>query len=309
MTAENEIVKEIETKYKDRLFRMIFGKDDERSKKWRLELYNALSGKKHTNPDDIKLTTIENAIYITMKNDLSFLVDSQMTLCEQQSTYNPNMPLRGLFYFSQLYQIHLTQIEKDLYGSNLIKIPAPRYFVFYNGPKTHHKDDVSKLRLSNAFENFDEHGDFEWTATVININADHNNSLQKNCKPLYDYISYVDRIKQNLAKDMKKQDAINEAVDWACAQNLLEGFFREHKAMIAAVSLTEFDQELYDKCRREEGRKEGLEEGAQQKAIEAANNLLKMNILTVEQIAQAQGLTVEKVCELKTQLEAQTVNK
>ena len=91
MTTENEIVKQSELKYKDKLFRMIFGKEDERSKKWRLELYNALSGKNHTTPDDIELTTIENVLYITMKNDLSFLVDSQMNLVEQQSTYNPNM--------------------------------------------------------------------------------------------------------------------------------------------------------------------------------------------------------------------------
>ena len=80
MNTENVITKEIETKYKDKLFRIIFGKDDEKSKQWRLELYNALSGKKHTNPDDIELTTIENVLYITMKNDLSFLVDSQMSL-------------------------------------------------------------------------------------------------------------------------------------------------------------------------------------------------------------------------------------
>ena len=306
MNATNEIVKEIETKYKDRLFRMIFGKDDEKSKRWRLELYNALSGKNHTNPDDIELTTIENVLYITMKNDLSFLVDSQMSLYEQQSTYNPNMPLRGFFYFSQLYQIYLAKIPKDLFGTTLVKIPAPRYIVFYNGPESRQKEDVCKLRLSDAFENFEEQGDFEWTATVININADRNKSLQKNCKPLYDYISYVDRIKHNLdKKKMEKQDAINEAVDWACAHNLLEGFFREYKAMVAAVSLTEFDQELYDKCRREEGRAEGLAEGAQHKAIEAAINLLNMKLGTVEQIAQAQGLTVEKVQELKAQLEAE----
>ena len=301
MNAENEILKEIETKYKDKLFRMIFGKEDERSRRWRLELYNALSGKNHTNPDDIKLTTIENVLYITMKNDLSFLVDSQMSLCEQQSTYNPNMPLRGLFYFSQLYQLHITKIEKDLYGTTLIKIPAPRYFVFYNGPKTHHKDDVTKLRLSDAFENFEEHGDFEWTATVININADYNKTLQKNCKPLYHYISYVDRIKQNLARDMEKQDAINEAVDWACAQDLLDGFFRENKAMIAAVSLTEFDQELYDKCRREEGFNEGKETGAKQKAIEDATNAIKLG-LSDEQIIAITGLSLEKLSELKTKI-------
>ena len=103
---------------------------------------------------------------------------------------------------------------------------------------------------------------------------------------------------------MEKRDAINEAVDWACSQNLLDGFFRENKAMIAAVSLTEFDQELYDKCRREEGRKEGLEkglvEGAQQKAIEAATNALKLG-LSDEQIIAITGLSSEKLTELKKQ--------
>lgn len=94
---------------------------------------------------------------------------------------------------------------------------------------------------------------------------------------------------------MKKQDAINEAVDWACAQNLLDGFFRENKAMISAVSLTEFDQELYDKCRHEEG--------AQEKALETANNLLKMKLGSPDQIAKATGLPLEKVLELESQIE------
>ncbi len=89
--------------YKDRLFKAIFGRDTEESKRWRLELYNALNGTDYSDPNELKLTTIENFIYITMKNDVSFLLDSQMNLYEQQSTFNPNMPLRGLLYFSQLY--------------------------------------------------------------------------------------------------------------------------------------------------------------------------------------------------------------
>ena len=64
------------------------------------------------------------------------------------------------------------------------------------------------------------------------------------------------------------------------------------------MSITEFDQDLYDKCRRQEG----FEEGAQQKAEEAAINLIKMNILSPEQIAQAQGLPLEKVLELQKRI-------
>ena len=37
--------------YRDRLFKAIFGRDNEQSKKWRLELYNALNNTSYTDPD------------------------------------------------------------------------------------------------------------------------------------------------------------------------------------------------------------------------------------------------------------------
>ena len=84
-------IKGFQHEYRDRLFKAIFGRDTPQSKKWRLELYNALNNSNYTDPDALELNTIENVIYLTMRNDISFLVDSQMTLYEQQSTYNPNM--------------------------------------------------------------------------------------------------------------------------------------------------------------------------------------------------------------------------
>ncbi|MBP5157839.1 MAG: hypothetical protein ILP18_08225, partial [Treponema sp.] len=121
--------------YKDRLFKAVFGRDTEQSKRWRLDLYNALNGTGYTDPDALSLTTIENVIYITMKNDISFLIGSQMNLYEQQSTYNPNMPLRGLMYFAQLYQMDLSARGEDLLGSRQVKIPVPSFIVFYNGDR------------------------------------------------------------------------------------------------------------------------------------------------------------------------------
>ena len=114
--------------YRDRLFKAIFGRDTEQSKRWRLDLYNALNGTHYSDPDTLEVNTIENVIYMTMKNDISFLVDSQMTLYEQQSTYNPNMPLRGFFYFSQLYQMYIEKNDKNILVTKLIKIPPPELF-------------------------------------------------------------------------------------------------------------------------------------------------------------------------------------
>ena len=102
-TTKNTKTVKAQTKVYDHLFIAIFGKDTERSKRWRLELYNALNNTNYTDPNELELNTLENVIYIKMHNDVSFLIDSQMTLYEHQRTTNPNMPLRGFFYFAQLY--------------------------------------------------------------------------------------------------------------------------------------------------------------------------------------------------------------
>ena len=291
---------EINDQIRDRLFKAIFGRENEQSKQWRLELYNALRGTNYNNPDDLIINTIDNVIYLTMRNDISFLVDSQMTLFEQQSTYNPNMPLRGLMYFAQLYQMHLSKIGKPLFRSSIVKIPNPQFIVFYNGQKK--TEDVEYLKLSDAFEREDKSGNFEWTAKMININPDHNSALQKKCKPLYNYVQYISRITTNKLNGMNINDAVNDAVDWAIKENLLDGFFKTQKEEVLAMSLTEFNaQEVYNDWLeegREVGYEEGKEEGANNKAIESAKNLLKENI-SPEIIAKCIGIPIEQVLELQ----------
>ena len=55
------------------------------------------------------------------------------TLEFHQSSWNPNMPLRGLIYINMVYQGYIAQHHLDLYSSTLLKLPTPRYIVFYNG--------------------------------------------------------------------------------------------------------------------------------------------------------------------------------
>ena len=164
---ENQLIKNQNREYRDRLFKAIFGRDTDESREWRLSLYNALNGTNYKDASLLKLNTIENVIYITMKNDVSFLIDFEINLFEQQSSYNPNMPLRGLIYFSQLYQTYLAENDKSLLSTLPVKIPTPRFVVFYNGDRE--IDDTEELKLSDSFMNYSTDGKFEWTATVINI--------------------------------------------------------------------------------------------------------------------------------------------
>ena len=129
--------------YKDTVFRMLFS-----DKKNLLSLYNAVNGRSYTNPEELEIVTLDNAIYMGMKNDLAFIVDMNLYLYEHQSTYNPNIPLRDLFYISSEYQKLVD--KKSLYVSSIVKIPEPQFIVFYNG--TRKADDKQELRLSQMYE-------------------------------------------------------------------------------------------------------------------------------------------------------------
>ncbi|MEE3410256.1 MAG: hypothetical protein VZQ47_06910 [Treponema sp.] len=290
----NTIEEKSQPKYRDRLFIAIFGKDTERSKRWRLDLYNVLNGTSYTDPDALELNTIENVIFIKMYNDVSFLVDGQMTLYEQQSETNSNMPLRGFFYFAQLYQKHLAKKNLTLHQSTLIKIPNPRFIVFYNGDTK--RKERYKLRLSDAFEIKDASGDFEWTADVININQGANETLVKKCKSLYDYVRLVGRISDNKKKEMEIGQAVREAVDWAIKQNFLEGFVKEQKQEIIAMCLTEFDEENAIRGWKQDG----IEMGRQEKAVEDALTLVRKYNASPESAASDMGAPLDKVLEALT---------
>jgi len=236
-------------KYKDRLFCLLFG--DETNKQNIISLYNALNGTDYSEEEDVEVTTIHDVIYINMKNDVSFIVDSHMSLFEQQSSLNPNMPLRGLMYFGNLYDSYIENRGLNIYGSKLVKIPTPQYYVLYNG-----KDEapaVSELKLSEAFVKESPDGRFEWTATFINLNKGKNDALLEQCKPLGEYMFLVNCIRENEAKGMPIEDAIDTAVQHCIDCNVLKEFLAAHRAEVVSVCLTEFNEEVFVNSIRAEG--------------------------------------------------------
>ena len=117
-------------KHKDRLFRFIFNQKSEL-----LSLYNAVNDSDYTDENDLTIYTIENFIYMGMKNDLSFLIDCHLNIYEHQSTYNPNMPLRGFLYMASALKKYIAAKNLDIYASSSVTIPVPQFYVFYNGTR------------------------------------------------------------------------------------------------------------------------------------------------------------------------------
>lgn len=237
----------VQRNYKDTLFRMVF-----KEKKNLLSLYNALNKTAYTNVDDLEITTLDNAIYMNYKNDISFVFDFELMLYEHQSTYNPNMPLRDLLYVSRLLQNRIR--DEDLYSKKLVKIPAPKFVVFYNG--TDLKPEQQTLRLSDAYEKQQEQPALELTVIVYNINLGHNQTLLETCQLLKQYAQYVEQVRK-FAKKLPLSEAIKQAVDHCIRYGILSEFLSANRAEAIVMSIFEYDEAKHLKNVREEGREEG----------------------------------------------------
>ena len=239
----------VQRNYKDTVFRMLFGEKENL-----LSLYNALNSTAYTDITDLEITTLENAVYMNYKNDISFVFDFELLLYEHQSTLNPNMPLRDLLYVTKVIQNRIK--GENLYSKSLVKIPAPRFIVFYNGTDLQPEQQI--LHLSDAFEKEQEHPSLELTVVVYNINWGHNSELLDACRLLKEYAQYVAQVR-TYAKEMDFPKAVERAVNYCIRNGILSDFLSKNRAEVIAVSIFEYDEEKHMKSEREEGLKTGLD--------------------------------------------------
>ncbi len=308
LTATKEEFKKsakVNREHKDRLFKFIFGNNEH--KEWTLSLYNAVNGSDYTDSDEIEFNTIENVVYMSMKNDLSFLVGNSISLYEQQSKYNPNMPIRFLIYSGMVYAKHISNSDDFyLFSSVQQKAPAPKCVCFYNGRDN--KEDKIVLKLSDVFENPEE-SDIEVTVTMLNINYGHNKKMLNACQPLKEYSMLVDNIRK-YEKEYTLEEAVDNAIDDLPENAVIKPFLLSNKAEVKRMCITEYDEEKTlaferregEKTGRIEGEKIGRIEGEKIGRIEGAENERNEIIIrmlskgkSVEEIADLIGCSVEDV--------------
>ena len=249
--------------YKSTIFIMLF---EDRNNL--LELYNAMSGKHYTDPELLEINTLDNAIYMSIRNDISFLIDGRLSLYEHQSTYSPNLPLRFLFYISHLYS-RMTK-DRNLYGSKTVRIPAPEFVIFYNGRAEMPERHI--LKLSDMYNTKDRkrRAKLELEAVMLNISGEYNQKLKAACKTLREYAIYTDKIRK-YADEMDLDDAVEHAIRECITEGVLKDFLEKHRAEAKEMSIFEYDQEKHMQQEREDAWKGGLLQGKASAVI----NLLK----------------------------------
>ena len=268
-TQVSEKIPTANRQYKDTVFRMLFSEKENL-----LSLYNAVTGSHYQNAEALKIVTLENAIYMGMKNDLAFMLETNIYLYEHQSTINPNIPLRDLIYIGIEYQQFVN--DKSLYLSKLQKIPAPKFMVFYNG--TDAVDDRVELHLSEAYEHLAGEPDLELKVLMLNVNEGHNKDLMEQCQTLKEYAIYVARVRK-YASALNLNDAVERAITECIKEGILVDFLRKNRSEVKMVSILEYDKEWEEKKLRkaeyeagkEDGRNEGIEIGKNE-GIEIGKN-------------------------------------
>ena len=277
----------IRRQYKDRLFQKVF-----EDKKDLLELYNAVNGTNYTNSEELEINTLDDVIYLSMKNDLSFIISSTMNLYEHQSTYNPNIPIRGLIYFARLYESYIKTNGYDIYGHKRVLLPTPQFIVFYNGKEN--QPDELVLNLSDAFETkLLSEPVLECKARMLNINYGHNEKLLNACKRLHDYAYFIKEVNAGLDKGMEFDEAVAKAMDSCIEKNVLADILQKCKNEVFDMLLTEYDEKKHWKTVREEG----ILEGRDRERTELIC-IMYQNGLDIETIAKSTNIPLEKIREI-----------
>ena len=304
----------INKNYRDRLFKFIFGNPENRE--WTLSLYNAVNGSNYENADDIWYNTIDDAVYMHMRNDVSFIIENTMSLYEQQSTYCPNMPLRFLIYLAKLYEGYSRMGDFNIYSSKIQRIPRPKCICFYNGSQR--KKDQRIIKLSDMYfkgtEKTEEEisGIVEIEVIMLNINYGHNKELLEKSKPLYEYSFFVDKIvyyRDVFKKDGTNytlEDAINKAIDDLPEDFRIRNFILKNRMEVCDMCLFEYDEERHIKAERadakeegekiglEKGEKIGLEKGEKKGKLKLLIELVLDGTVSVEQAAKKANMKVEE---------------
>ena len=299
-----EIKQVVNRKYKDSVFVDLFSNDQTASSNF-LSLYNALHGTNLDSAVPLKALRLEQVMYMAFYNDVSYLVDNKMiVLVEHQSTINPNMPIRCLEYVVRLYEMLLDSQER--YARQIVKIPTPEFYVFYNGKEEYPSETV--LQLSDAFMTKEEERVLELKVRVLNINKSKGNKLLESCKALGEYSTFVEIVRRNIEAD--RENGFNNAIKECMREGILKEYLKRKASEVINMLLAEYDYETDIAVQREEAGRiafaSGIEQGkslglAEGKSLGLAEGkletarLMKQANCEVAFIVQMTGLTRDAV--------------
>ena len=290
----------VKRNFKDSVFTALFSNPD-----LLRELYCALEGVSLPPDVPVSINTLDNVLFLDFINDISFEIGGKMiVLIEHQSTINPNMALRLLFYITRLLEKRIN--SRKLYSKRAVTIPWPEFFVLYNGPDQY--PDDTTIRLSSLFEKPEELGIpekvqplLELELRVININEGRNEKILKSCRKLAEYSVLMSKVRAYKDKLDNLEKGIREAIKYCSRHDILKEFLEIHGSEVLNMILEEWNTEDAIAVAREEGLEEGIERGREQGRGEGREEGLEQGREQVLDLL-SQRLSIDEIEEIKSRL-------
>lgn len=225
------------------------------------ELYNALAGTHFGTETPVVINSLRNALFNKWRNDISFIIgDRLVVLVEHQSTINPNMPLRFLFYVPGIYEALIDKMA--IYRSTLIPLRFVEFYVVYNGKEP--LPDYSEQKLSDAFIRVKKDRiNLELIVKVININYGHSPEVLKRCETLEMYAEFVEMVKGEIKAGMtrqEKREALQKVIKRSIDKGVLKEFLEKNQLEVGTMLFKKWNWDDYRAVQREEAAAEYAEQ-------------------------------------------------
>ncbi|MDN0061724.1 hypothetical protein QVN96_09985 [Mediterraneibacter glycyrrhizinilyticus] len=227
-----------------------------------------------------------------------------MNLYEHQSSYNPNMPIRGLMYLARLYQNYIDDCEINVFSPVLKHLPSPKFIVFYNGSKD--EPDQKILRLTDAFAEEGMSGEscLECCATMLNINYGHNYELMEKCRRLEEYSAFVAEVRKALEEGGNQRQAVDDAIDICIEKGVLRDILIRERAAIMNMVLS-CTEKQYERLVEKELEQQDKKIKEQEKKLKAGEKQLRAGEKKMEEQEKQLRAGEKKMEEQKKQLKEQ----
>ena len=257
--------------YKSDVFSMLM-----EDKRYALEVYNALNGSDFSEPEQVEMVRLDKGVSLSVRNDAAFIIDMNISFYEHQSTYNPNIPLRGMIYYANTMERWIKEKGKDLFSRRMITIPTPHFVVFYNGLEK--RPEYEEMKLSDAFCHSSDQPGIEVLCRVYNINPSQNEKLKERCHVLEGYTYFVEKVREYHGREETRENAVELAIKDCIEHQVLTDFFQSRKDEVIKMTHLDFTWERREELIRKEEREEGREEGRREARLENLRNMLAAGI-------------------------------
>ena len=222
-----------------------------------LAVLNAIKGTYYTDSSSITINTLSGSFYSSIKNDISFMLDTLiMMLIEHQTTINPNMPIRMLEYVAELLRRYMEPEKRKIYGTELIKLPAPEFYVFYDGDDT--SFERKELRLSDAFKTPSDK--LELVVHVYNLATGKNEDLKKICKPLREYSIFSNHYKLLRKQGLTVDEAVRDTVRYCIDNDVMKNYLLHNESEVIDMFGFEWNEKEEREALLEAGRINSIRE-------------------------------------------------